>query len=706
MASPMSNYSQSQDSTEFLEHYRREVVKNDPRLEFHQDIIKDFGESYERAYQLLNTFYAEAYKDVSYYLSNQWSLEELAYLNNQRRSSYTYNRQMALIHLVSGRQIKNRHSIVISPIEDSSEDTAQILSDGMQYVMKHGKGYEGISAAFKGCLISGLNFLSPYMDYRHDPISGDICFHRDDWNAVIFDPFLTKRDLSDCSFVARRKFLSRTEVISLHPDKESLIMSLPWGSRDDKFTYMPYARQWGMQKLLNYTEYWRTKWVIKDVLVDMITGETKEWSGDRSRLKAYRNIFPNIEVIRKPVRTVELGIIVEGELIYYGKDPFGLDDYCFVPFFCLFEPSYDLFSWKIQSLCRVNRDSQSELNKRRSKLIDVIDTQLHSGFIAKTNSVSNPTSLYKTGQGQVIFLKPEAQMSDIQRIDPPNIPPSFFQVEDQLNNDFFASLGLSRENIGAAENENVETAAILSKMRQEAGWLPMAHIFEGLRESQEILGEKVMKLMQLNYTPEKIKMITKKEPTPEFYSKIFSRYNVIVEEGVLTDTQKQAQFIQMNALRQMGIQFTDEEVVDASNLHDKKKYKERLAAQQQQQQQMQQMAAQLEMQRAQAETESDKALAAERINKIQLDAALSAERISRAEEDRTGGILNLIKAVKELDGIDVENLQRKLILLREIEAQQTIREGAIESESSPMQQQQQQPQEEAPVSPAQMSRQI
>ena len=112
------------------------------------------------------------------------------------------------------------------------------------------------------------------------------------------------------------------------------------------------------------------------------------------------------------------------------------------------------------------------------------------------------------------------------------------------------------------------------------------------------------------------------------------------------------------------------------------------------------------MQRAQAETESDKALAAERINKIQLDAALSAERISRAEEDRTGGILNLIKAVKELDGIDIENLQRKLILLREIEAQQTIREGAIESESSPMQQQQQQPQEEAPVSPAQMSRQI
>jgi len=676
MASPMSSYSHSQDSTEFLEHYKKQVIKNDPRLEFHQDIIKDFGENYERAYQLLNTFYAEAYKDVSYFLGNQWSLEELAYLNNQRRSSFTYNRQMALINLVSGRQIKNRHSFVAAPIEDSSEETANILTDGIQYVMQNGKGHEANSRAFKSSLISGLAFLSPYLDYRDDPISGDIRFHQDDWNAVIFDPFLTKRDLSDCSFLARRKFLSRTDVISLIPDKEDMIKSLPWGSRDDKFTYMPYARQWGMQKLLNYTEYWRTKWELKDVLVDMETGETKEWNGDRRRLHMYRQLFPQVDVIRKPVRSVELGIIVEGELLYYGKDPFGLNDYPFVPYFAIFEPSYDLFTWKIQSLCRVNRDSQTELNKRRSKLIDAIDKTLHTGFIAKTNSVSNPTSLYKSGQGQVIFLKPEAQMTDVQPLVAPDIPQSWFQTENELNNDFFVSLGLSRENIGMAENENVETAAILSKMRQEAGWLPMAHIFEGLRESEELLGEKIMHMMQINYTPEKIRKITKKDPTPEFFSKEFAKYNIVIQEGVLTDTQKQNQFIQMNALRQMGVQFTDEEIVDASNLHDKKKYKERLTAQQQMQQQQIQMAQQVQIEAVASKTDSDKALAAERLNKIQLDAALSAERISRAEEDRTGGVLNLIKAVKELDGIDLDHLQRKLALLMEIETHQLSKEQA------------------------------
>lgn len=677
MASPMSNYSNSQDSTAFLEQYKKEVVKNDPRLEFHQDIIKDFGESYERAYQLWNTFYAEAYKDLSFYLGNQWSLEELSYLNNQRRSGFTYNKIRRLINLVQGYQRKNRLSTTLAPVEDAAEDTANLFTDVMQHIMGNADGYEAISDAFKGALTTGLSFLSPYIDYRNDPVSGDIKFHRDDWNAVIMDPFFTKKDLSDCSFVARRKFLSRTEITSLLPDKEDVIKALPWGSRDDKFTYMPYARQWGMQKLLNYTEYWRTKWDMKEVLVDMMTGETKEWDGDRARLKLYKELYPQVEVIKKPVKSVELGIIVEGELLYYGKDPFGLDDYPFVPFMAIWEPSYDLFTWKVQSLVRIVRDPQTELNKRRSKMVDLIDSQLNSGWIAKTNSVSNPTSLYKSGQGQVVFLKPEANMADIQRLQAPDIPQGMFQLEAEFEKDIMEIAGVNSELFGMAENDKIETAGILSKMRQSAGLVNLQDLFDGLRESQKLLGRKVLKLIQKNYTPEKIKLITKKEVTPEFYSKIFSQYDVVVEEGVQTDTQKQSQFAQMMALRSIGVQFTDEEVVDASNLHDKKQYKERLAAMQQAQNQAMQTQTELQMQAVASKTESDKALAAERLNKIQLDAALSAERISRAEEDRTAGVLNLVKAVKELDGMDIDNLQKKLQMLMDLEMHQKQKEGPV-----------------------------
>lgn len=670
----MSSYSRSQDGRDFLEDYKG-TVKNDPRLEFHQDIIKDFGEQYERAYQLLNTYYAEAYKDLSYYLGNQWSLEELAYLNNQRRSSFTYNKIRRLVNLVQGYQRKNRLATVVSPIEDASEGTAAIFTDVIQYIMQHASGYEAISDAFKGALTSGLSFVSPYVDYRDDPVSGDIKFHLDEWNAVIFDPFLTKRDLSDCTFLARRKFISRTDAISLNPEKEDVISSLPWGSRDDKFTYMPYARQWGMQKLMNYTEYYRTKWITRDVLVDMETGETREWDGDRQRLRAIRKLLPQLDVMRKPVRQLEKAVIIEGELINYETDPYGLNDYPFVPFFAIFEPSYDLYSWKIQSLVRIVRDPQTELNKRRSKMVDIIDSQLNTGWIAKTGAVSNPGSLYKSGQGQVVFLKPEAQMSDVQRLNAPDIPGSQFQLEQEFEKDIMEIAGVNSELFGMAENDKIETAGILSKMRQAAGLVNLQDLFDGLRQSQRLLGEKTLKLVQANYTPEKVKLITKKDPTPEFYSGTFSRYDVVVEEGVLTDTQRQTQFVQYLALKQIGVPIPDELIVKNSSLHNKKELQELVAKQAQEQQAVAQAQMQQQMEQQavvthslNAKADSDQALAAERIAKIDTDKAMNVERIERAQEEKAGAYLNLVKALKELEGMDLTLLADRIQLLKEISA--------------------------------------
>ena len=52
-----------------------------------------------------------------------------------------------------------------------------------------------------------------------------------------------------------------------------------------------------------------------------------------------------------------------------------------------------------------------------------------------------------------------------------------------------------------------------------------------------------------------------------------------------------------------------------------------------------------------------------------------AERISRAEEDRTAGVLNLVKAAKELDGMDLEHLAAEIAILRQLEGDQKAKEA-------------------------------
>ena len=65
-----------------------------------------------------------------------------------------------------------------------------------------------------------------------------------------------------------------------------------------------------------------------------------------------------------------------------------------------------------------------------------------------------------------------------------------------------------------------------------------------------------------------------------------------------------------------------------------------------------------------SKAESDRALAAERLNKVGLDAALNVERIAKAQEDRDNGTLAKIKAAKELQDIDITQLERLLGMIK------------------------------------------
>jgi len=674
----MGTYQQpyTDDAADFIRGYRKNIV--DPALDDYQKIVNDFGERYDRSYQMINPFYAEAYRDQSYYLSNQWSPEEMHWLSQQGRSSYTYNMCMRMINLIEGIQRQNRLATIASPIENASEKTAEILTDTLQYVMTKNSGYDTISTGFKDAMVTGISWISPWIDYRDDPINGDIKFHLDHWNDTIWDPFFYKQDLSDCAFFARRKYLSRSAVISLLPEKEDEIMRLSYGTRDNKFTYIPYVRQGALNKLMSYTEYWSKKWVVRDVLVDMDSGETMEWKGPKDRLNAVMQMQPNLRRMRKPVQQVELGIICENQLLYYGRDPYGLNDYGMTPIFAVYEPSYDLYQWKMQSLIRLIRDPQTELNKRRSKMVDILDSSINTGWIVKSNVSTDNEAWFKSNQGQTIFIKPEGDVhADVRRIDPPVIPEGHFALMEQFMDDIPNILGINPEMLGMPEGDKIETAAILAKMRVNAGLISLRRLFDNLSQTQKILGEKTIKLIQANYSAEKIKLITKKEPTPEFYTGLFSRYDIVVEEGALTDTQRQNNFMSLMALKQIGIQIPDSLIVQNSNVHDKDELNKILDAQAQQAQAMQDKADQLELQKleivnksTEAKAFADQSLGAERLNKVKLDAALSEERMNRAEEERTAGVLNLIKAVKELESLDLDDMMKKIALLRELESDQ------------------------------------
>ncbi len=634
------------------------------------DIVSDFTQDYNRAYMILNPLFAEQYRDVGYYLGNQWSLDQLKYLSDERRNAFTFNKSRKTINMVSGYLSANQMQSIVVARENSNPETAEQLTDLLQTQMQP-KGYRAANKAKHNSLISGVSWVSPWVDYREDYVNGRINFHVDNWNDVIWDPFSQKLDLSDSTFVARRKYLAKDVIKSLVPGCEREIDAMGYGNRDEKFSFEPYARQWGLQELLAYNEYWKQRYKKGWILVDKVTGEQKPWKGDRKRLEMMKGFFPNLAVIEGYYRTVEYNIIVENRLLYSGEDPWGIGEYPFVPYFSVFEPSYDLAQWKWQGLQRLLRDSNEEYNMRKSKLLDIVDSQIGSGWKAKSGAVSNPKALFQTGQGKVIFFNPGFEISDAERIDSPSIPEGLFALQESFDADIkdFIDLGA----LGSDDSDRM--SAMLFKMKTSMAIMQLGPIIDNFKEADYYLNKKVLKMIQ-KFTPEKVMRLIKQEPTPEFYNSTFLEYDIDFTEMPMTDYQKQSAFMQAWTMKMGGVDVPDELLWEMSPYPISKKGRELIksraeaaeAAQQQELEDKQKVNMLLE-----AKAFTDTALGEERLSKIKYDAALSEERLAAAQEERSRGVLNEVRAIKEMDEIDINNAGKVLEMIRSIEDEQRLK---------------------------------
>jgi hypothetical protein len=209
-------------------------------------------------------------------------------------------------------------------------------------------------------------------------------------------------------------------------------------------------------------------------------------------------------------------------------------------------------------------------------------------------------------------------------------------------------------------------------MKQSLGMMGLGPIFDNLRESQYLLSKKVLKMIQ-NYTPEKVQRIIKTQPTPEFYNKTFLEYDVDIVESVMTDTQKQQAFLQAWSMKMGGAAVPDEMLWELSPFPIQKKFMEQI------QQQNEQAKADAEAERQdkervnkllEAKTFTDISLGEERLSRIKYDAALSEERLAAAQEERARSVLDIIRAGKEFQEMDIGNAHKILEIIRGVEEEQ------------------------------------
>lgn len=642
-----------------------------------QDVKLMMEQAYANSITINQSFWSEADIDSRFKAGDQTLWNDIyGNLPAFRRRVFNFNRIRRVCNMITGYQRRNRKSSIAVPIENSDETTSDQFTKVMLWAMKKDNTLETISQAFDGAVTTGMNLLSVWMDYREDPINGDICVDNVSYNGYLIDPFFKKHDLSDCNYVWTRKWLTKKQIKSLLPDRRSDIDKLyARGNRDGKFQFMPEAYNYGMKDLLTYDEYWYRDYRTQKLLVDVRTGETMEWKGKDEDLDFFLRQFPEITTIDNEVQTTKLAIVVQGVVMYHGPNPMGIDPYPFVPVMGYYDPQIPYFPWRIQGVVRGLRDSQYLYNRRKVIELDILESQINSGWKYKADSLVNPKDVFLQGQGRGLALKQDAQMSDVEQIQPPSVPPSMIELSKILGEEIQQISGVNEELLGSAEDDK---AGILSMLRQGAGLTTLQTLFDQLDYAQKNLGRLFLQLIQSNFSPGKIKRIIAEEPSLQFYSKAFGKYDVNIEEGTDTPNQRQMMFQQLMALKELGIPIPTDILINASTLQNKKELVEAMQKQESQQQEMQQMQLQAAMSEQQAKTkdlearaEANAGLGLERAARVQENRALAIERISEAEHNRDQGLLDQVKAMKELEGMDLNQLEQLIRLTNILKASES-----------------------------------
>jgi len=344
---------------------------------------------YSEAITINQSFWGEADIDTRFESGDQalWN-EVYGTTVANRNKQFNFNRIRRIINMVSGHQRRNRQSIIAVPVENADEETADQFTKVLMWAAQQENILETVSDGFHGALVTGMNLLHVWVDYRSDPVSGNIKVDNCSYNSFLIDPYFRKADLSDCNALWKRSFVTKRECVSLLPDKAEEIATLPGSmcgsAGDGKFEFQPEAHGVGMKNLLTYDEFYYRDYRTQKMLVDSQTGETLEWtSDDKEGLETFLRYYPQVTMVEQEIPSVRVAIVVQGKVMYDGPNPMGIDSYPFVPIFGYYNPQMSNYTARIQGIVRGLRDAQYLYNRRRIIELDILESQINSGWVYK-----------------------------------------------------------------------------------------------------------------------------------------------------------------------------------------------------------------------------------------------------------------------------------------------------------------------------------
>lgn len=570
--------------------------------------------------------------------------------------------------MITGFQRRNRKSTITMPSQGDTDP----LSDDYNKVLKWCEERDGfqeyLSQSFEGACDTGSNWLHLYPSYTLDPISGDLFTDQVAYCNVLADTFFRKQDLTDCSGIWRRRWVTKTAAKALLPGHAKEIDKMqPAGIKDGRFPLQAELLNLQTSSLFAMDEFEYRTMREATIVIDPKSGEAVEWEKDEGDQDDLMEMTlrqqPWLVVKKTQVPTVKVGISLGNRVFYDGPTLLNIDSYSYVPTLCYHEPDIQSYAWRIQGVVRNLRDAQYLYNMRKVIEMDLLQSQVQNAWIYPVDVVVDPKSFRQTANGCLIPLKAGHLPNEIQRLDPQGIPPSVMELSRSLSEDITKISGVTEELLGSAANDK---SGILEALRQSAGLTTLQGILDKLDYTQRLYGKIRLQGVRKNFSRGKIANILGHEPDQRFFTSHSLKFSVAVEEGNYSTTQRQMELQQLLHFKQIGMTVADKTIWRAAFITNKKQAEEDAAEQAQQQQQQQQA-------QSQQQERMDNSKIMQAYAKSRLDLASEKEKLSKVDENeamaehkRGEADLNLVKLAMELEDVQFAQIKNAFDLAQSI----------------------------------------
>lgn len=500
----------------------------------------------------------KAQESYDFYAGHQWSDDDKAQMDKDKRPVVTFNRIARIVNAVVGSEINNRQQTQFLPRTLGDTQIDEILTAAASWVRDEGNVEDEESDAFQDLAITGMGWTETRMDYESD-LDGMPRTERADPLEFWWDPSAKKKNLSDARWRMRIKSYSQDEFDKDWPDKV-VTPGAPWDSIGDELSsrehtypqdaYRENRAQSGSPDAgkikVVQVQWWEFEKVYR------VGQQALEFS--EAKFKKLKSGLDSrgIDYVSQKKKVFKQAFIAGGTVLEEGPAP---DEEDFT-LNCM-TGSRDRNSNLWYGIVEVMKDPQRFGNKFFSTILDILNKNSKGGVMYEADAVEDARKFEEDWARPDAATKVNPGALQESRIQPkPAINfPSGLDKLMQFSMDAVHDLpGVSLELLGMA---NRDQANSLEFQRKQAGVTILAHLFDAQRKYRKEQGRVLLYFITRYISDGRLIRIIGEEGQAQYVPLIKQpdtlKYDVVVDEAPSSPNMKERVFsVISNLLPSLG----------------------------------------------------------------------------------------------------------------------------------------------------------